>query len=200
MIKAVIFDYGGVVSSGGAGHGTSARLAQNLGIDQDLARSIVDDGWYGLVRGAYSVDQFWAAVEKNYSKSIAEVARNIWNTWEQMHPRPEMITFIRELKAKGYTIGLLSNVIPSTSQDIRDHGGYDLFNPCLLSYQLGYAKPDHEMYEKLLGSLPGIKPEEILFVDDQEKCMPPARALGIRPLVATDVQKIMEGINSLLDS
>jgi len=194
MIKAIVFDYGGVVSSGGLGMGLSKNLSQKLNISEDEATKILLEPWHSLVRGQVDEDSFWRQVENQYGQEISTVSKDVWATWDQMIPRSRILKLIRELKSKGYIVGLLSNVVHPTSHIIKIHGGYDLFSPCLLSNELGYAKPDPSIYQKLVEELPGVMPEEVLFIDDQEKCMPPARELGIKTIVATNEREIIDTV------
>ena len=52
----------------------------------------------------------------------------------------------------------------------------------LLSYEVGARKPDHEIYRAALSvaerAVPGIRPQEILFIDDLEKNVVGAREFG----------------------
>jgi len=197
VIKAVIFDYGGVVTSGGA-KGLSYSLAEKMGLDNDVAFGLIQSAWEKLVRGNISEAEFWQEVGQKNGRMIPDNLRHIWNSWEDMRPRPEIVELITSLKADHIVVGLLSNTLSITSKDIRAHGGYDWFDPCILSYQVGYAKPDAEIYKILLASLPSIQPDEILFVDDQARCMPPARQLGIRTLIATEPAEIIAGVRKAL--
>jgi epoxide hydrolase-like predicted phosphatase len=113
---------------------------------------------------------------------------------------PEMSILVGRLRKVGYRVGLLSNTIPNTAEEIRSHGGYDDFDFLILSCEVGYAKPDPEIYELAMQQLPGIKPEEVMFVDDIERMTAPATELGIHTIVATSPEQIMDDIESLLVS
>jgi putative hydrolase of the HAD superfamily len=198
MIKAVIFDYGGVVTDGGAGPEVIERLGENLNIGSEEALRLMRGPWDDFMRGAFDTDGFWQRIESAYGSGIPEESRDVWNTWEHMAPRPEMLALIKELKAGGLVVGLLSNVIPVTEQIIREQGGYELFQPCVLSCALGLKKPEREVYEELLRQLPDIEPEQILFVDDQERCLVPARAMGIQTLLAENTSQIVKDVEELV--
>jgi len=198
MIKAIVFDYGGVITSGGAGNELAVRLAQDLDISVDQASELTFGPWPEYIKGRIDEEEYWRRVETQYGHSIPSNKRMIWNTWGHMSPRDEMLDFVKQLKSQGYTVGLLSNVIPNTEKDIRAHGVYDLFQPCILSCQVGFAKPEPAIYQVLLQQLPGIEAEEIIFVDDQERCLKPARELGINCVMADKPGQITAGVNKLL--
>lgn len=199
MIKAVLFDYGGVISAGGAGNELTERLSYSLEINQEKAEEIFSAVWGGFVTGKITVTEIWAYVEEQLGRPVKLEDRNIWNTWdEHMRPLKEMLDFVRHLKSKGVVVGLLSNVIPITAEDIKVHGGYDSFDFTVLSCDVGYAKPDIEIYELAITKLPGINPAEIVFIDDQERCLVPARNLGMHTILAKNPHQIKEDLNKLL--
>jgi epoxide hydrolase-like predicted phosphatase len=191
MVKALFFDYGGVLADDSVGEKLSEHLASNLAIDSQAAWAMLGPLWHAYVRGKISEPDIWVSLGRQYGKPIPPSKRDIWATWQTMPYFPEMVDFVRELKGEGYPIGLLSTTVVTTAKDIRVHGGYDLFDPVILSFEVGYAKPDPEIYTIAMQHLPGIRPEEVIFLDDREKCLVPARALGMRTvLVESPAQAI----------
>ncbi|MCH9704245.1 MAG: alpha/beta fold hydrolase, partial [Chlamydiae bacterium] len=57
-------------------------------------------------------------------------------------------------------------------------GYYEGFDPLILSTEIGVRKPDPEAYRIMLKKL-GLKPHEVLFIDDRIENIAAARALGI---------------------
>ena len=198
MIKAVLFDYGGVISRGGGGHELTDRLGAVLGVSGDEAYQYLSPYWQLYDTGKIAEETIWTNIEQAIGRSIPLDQRAIWNTWEHMQPIPEMIALINELKQVPLRVGLLSNVIPNTKQEIRSHGGYKLFDFTVLSDEVGYAKPDITMYEIALEQLPGIAPEEVVFVDDQERLLAPALRLGMRTVLALNSAQIAQDLKAML--
>lgn len=196
----MVFDYGGVITSGGGGNELAERFASYSQIPLEQAKELVNKPWPRFIIGKISEQEYWHEIEDTYGKPIPAAHRLIWNTWEHMSPRPEIIEFIQKLKAQGYTVGLLSNVIPVTEKIIRKQKGYELFNPCILACNIGFAKPDLGIYEELLHQLPDLKPEEIIFVDDQQRCLDPAMALGLKTVLASNGLQIIKDVEALLES
>jgi epoxide hydrolase-like predicted phosphatase len=193
MIKALLFDYGGVIADDSSGEKLSENLAANLGIDNQTAWSMIGPLWYKFTRGKITEEEIWTHLEEQYGKPIPAPKRDIWNTWEKMPYFTEMVNFVTELKRDGYVIGMISTTVAPTAADIRAHGGYDLFDPLILSCEAGYAKPDPEIYAIALRQLPGVRPEEVIFLDNREMCLPPARALGMHTVrVDTPIEAIAE--------
>lgn len=201
VIKAFLFDYGGVMTAPEIGATSpSERLAQTLGIGTHDAWQLLRPGWNKLLRGQITEEALWANIEKLLGKPIKKSDRAIWNKWDQMKPLSEMIELLQRLKGRGYTIGLLSNVPMHTATDIRGHGGYDSFDFSVLSYEVGYAKPEIEIYQAALTKLSGMQPQEIVFVDDRKPLLEPAQKLGMHTILAKTPQQIADDIASLTRS
>lgn len=62
---------------------------------------------------------------------------------------------------------------------------FERFSACVLSYQLGLAKPDPEIYRVALARA-GVSPEDAAFFDDVPDFVNAAGALGIAGRVFTD--------------
>lgn len=201
MIKAFLFDYGGVVTEGGgAGNELAIRLAGNLGITTEKANDYLNiPEFVKFMKGEISEQDFWKGIENEFGKPIDEVKkRSIWNSWEIMKPLPEMEKIIATLHARKLTIGLLSNTIPTTEIDIRLHGGYDMFDFTVISCDVGYVKPDKAIYDIAMRHLPGVQSREVVFLDDQERCLVPARELGMQTIQVKSPHQAIEDIKQLI--
>ena len=57
----------------------------------------------------------------------------------------------------------------------------EIFDVVVVSYELGHAKPDREIYEATLSKL-GVVPQDALFVDDRGENIAAADELGLADL------------------
>jgi FMN phosphatase YigB (HAD superfamily) len=71
-----------------------------------------------------------------------------------------------------------------------------LFDAVVISDRVGLRKPGLEIYQ-LTASLIGLAPSECLFVDDTERNLPPARALGMGTLLFTGAAEDISEIERL---
>lgn len=200
MIKAFLFDWGGVMSAGGRydGHSLDIRLAKALHVTPAYAWQLIKPLRDLYSRGKLSTDELWASIEDTLKRSVPEKDRAIWETWETNGALPNMRALVADLKDQGYTAGLISNTVPDTAAAIRAHGGYDAFDVCILSYEVGFAKPDKEIYAIATQRLPYYRPEEIVFIDDQERFLLPAKQLGMQTLLAYSPEQVIADIHKLL--
>lgn len=106
-----------------------------------------------------------------------------------------LIEIVKKLKSQ-YKLVLFSNNSKEYCETYLFGTGLDkLFDDLILSYQVGFRKPAKEMY-KLLIQRVGVRPEEILFVDDEISKFKVAEELGIKTFQYKngETDKILEGL------
>ena len=108
-----------------------------------------------------------------------------------------MLSFVEELKGKGYNVYLLSNTIQPHVDFFRSKGLYDYFDKVFLSNEIGLRKPDVKIYEHVIKDL-GIKAEETLYVDDLEDNLTPAQKLGMGVILAQSPEQIISDVRKML--
>ena len=69
------------------------------------------------------------------------------------------------------------------------------FDPPILSFELGFMKPDHGYYLELIRRS-GVNGPEIFFTDDREDNMAAAASLGIRAFLFQDASKLTADLKS----
>lgn len=198
MIKAFLFDNGGVMTPGGAGNELAERLASNLGINEIEAWKLLKPVFGDYIKAKVTELELWRVVENHYGKPISVDKRDIWNKWDSMMVQPEMVELVNNLKKGGYIVGMLSNVIPNTEKEIRRNGGYDPFEFLVLSCKVGYAKPETEIYDIAMRHLEGIKPEEVVFLDDQAMCLESAEAMGMKTILVKSSDQAIRDVKKFL--
>jgi HAD superfamily hydrolase (TIGR01509 family) len=197
MIKAVLFDYDGVITIGAKDGVPAMRLASNLGISYDEAAKWIVSIWNDFSTGIMSDSEAWQKIEEHYGRPITLQQRDIWYTWDELRPLPKMLELVRNLKEKGYPVGVVSNVLPMTAQLIQKNGGYDEFDFLTLSYEAGARKPDIKIYEAAMENLKGISANEVLFLDDRKACTDAADNLGMNTIQVTNHDEAVNEVHAL---
>lgn len=118
-------------------------------------------------------------------------------------PHPKVRRLAKALREQGIKTGILSNTIFAVPWVLRLAGGYRGFEPIVLSSQEKVAKPDAKIYQIAI-ERSGVKPQEILFIDNRQENITAAKNLGIKVVLAkspvqiiTDVKKILLQENKL---
>jgi len=199
VIKSVVFDWGGVISPAGTPDEVGISLSQLVKADLDYVKDAFRLYAEDFKRGKLKEDDFWKLIQNKFNIQIEPAKRSIWTNVKFFQPSSKISNFVQELKSKKLDVSILSNTFPPTASDIKDKGWYDDFDSVVLSSDVGFAKPDIEIYELLLKTT-GYQPEETVFIDDQEKCLVPARNLGFQTVLAVDTDQIIDQVNKILQT
>lgn len=195
MIKAVLFDYGGVLSEGGGNHSLTEIISGLYGFEVGWDK--LADLHDRLRRGRITTREFFKELAAIHGSSkVVTVAE--WNAASEavFELSAPVIDLVDKLRQHGIKTGIISNVYPMSAERHRLLGNYDGFEPVVLSCEVGAVKPDPKIYEIARSEL-GVAPSEVLFVDDQEKCLPPAQVLGMRTILATSPAQIVADVTAL---
>lgn len=200
-IRAVMFDFGGVISSSPFEAFAHLETARELppGFIRAVNSTHPDDNaWARLERGEVDVETFgalWSAEARALGHEIdgrlvlEQLAGEI---------RPRMVEAIR-ICGMAYKTACLTNNFVSAEAILSDAVSdvYALFDAVLESRALGVRKPDPRFYELACEAL-GVRPEESVFLDDLGINLKPARALGMRTIKVVDPDEAIAELEGLL--
>jgi putative hydrolase of the HAD superfamily len=202
-IRAVLFDFGGVISSSPfeafAGYEHTNGLPP--GFLQSLnATNHHDNAWAKLERGEVDVAGFARLFEAEASAlghrvDALEVLSRVGGEL-----RPRMVETVR-LCSERYVTGLLTNNFlgdsAALSDRFREQSGevaavLAMFDAVIESSKVGVRKPEVRFFE-LACEVLEIEPPEAVFLDDLGVNLKPARALGMHTIkVVTEDQAIRD--------
>lgn len=199
MIKAVLFDYGGVLK---IGHPLSMDTPRIFNISQEEFGSlrekradIITLGEKGLISDNEVWERLSKVVGKPAPKNAVELATKAYK--DSFVFIKEMFELAKELRKKGIKTGILSNVYKFEADVVREKGGYKDFNPIILSCEVAMAKPDKDIYLFALNKL-GVLPQECIFIDDKEKNVLAAKELGIKAVLFQNPSQVKKDFFDLL--
>jgi putative hydrolase of the HAD superfamily len=175
-IKAVIFDWGGVVAPNKNG-GWVMQLSILLDIDFDTALQLWRECSPGLSTNQITEDDFWLLVRRKIGKAPPEQKSNIWKEGLASKPYPAIINLVRNLKERGIKTVVLSNTIEPMERIFDFNNMYSDFDLAVLSHREGVAKPKPSIYKIVLERL-GLKADECIFIDDVQNNLDSAKILG----------------------
>lgn len=197
MIRAVLFDFGGVLTQSGRKGFIAHTLADMYGVP---VADIQIDALHGdLRRGNIDSKAFFAELNRRYgSKRTITPKMFVEKVHATFVAAPGVYELAARLRKHGIRTGILSNVFAINARELREQGRYDGFDPVVLSCDEGYSKPDTEFYQIALKRLGDVRPEEVLFIDDQDKCLPPAQALGMHVIQAKTPEQTVAETETLI--
>ncbi len=101
-------------------------------------------------------------------------------------PRPVTLPTIRELKTRGYRIGLISDCSPETPEVWPETAFRNIFDITVFSCVVSLKKPDPRIYLYACEKL-GVKPEDCLYVGDgSSNELTGAAFVGMHPVMIKD--------------
>lgn len=196
MIKAALFDFGGVLTEGGTSGCVQRIFGSIYGIDPALIDKDVDL-MLRARQGTVSQQEFFDEMNRRHPEGD-RANREKYVAASDVFVRSEPVYNIAaRLRKNGIATGILSNINDITADELRARGFYDDFEPIILSYQEKLAKPDLRFYQIAVDRL-GINPREIVFIDDQEKCRQPAETIGMHFILAISPEQIVRDIEALI--
>jgi glucose-1-phosphatase len=177
-IKAVIFDWGGVVAPNNNG-GWVKQLALLLDIDFESALKLWREFSPGLSTGKITEEDFWKSIQNYTGKQPPKDKSKVWQDGLAYEPYPEIIYFVKYLEINNIRTVILSNTIEPMEHIVDLGKMYKDFDDVFLSHRLGIAKPDPRMFKHALNELQ-LRPEECVFIDDYDKNVEVAKGLGFK--------------------
>ncbi len=189
-IKAVLFDLGGVLTTGP--FEGFARYERAQGLPEGLIRKMNStnpdaNAWARFERGEVDVEGFCALFEEEGRALGHEVDARAVMAAMRGEPRPEMVEAVRFCRGRYKTAALTNNFVSNEAERRGDTLGLfgELFDVVIESSRVGVRKPDPRFYELACEAL-GVEPSESVFLDDLGINLKPARAMGMRTVKVRD--------------
>jgi len=199
MIKYIAFDLGGVLVENKESD-LERELSSILGIDSKVLRLASSDFKPLTTTGEMSLLEFYEGIlEKLHLDTTTP--QNLLETHLKIHEsvltsrNERVVDIVKKLKEKHHVISL-SNVEREIMESTRRNGLYDLFEENFISVEMGMKKPDFNIYRKMLLDL-GVKPSEVVFIDDKQENVDAGNYLGIISLRYENPDQLLGSLRQL---
>jgi epoxide hydrolase-like predicted phosphatase len=216
MIEAVIFDYGGVLST--TPFAGIAEYEQTMGYpEKSLAQllfgkgaspqgpteDLPDHDWHLLETGSLTLDEFHdRLVERSeaalgrpldlghYAEFLRELGVGVH--WMVVHR-------VRQLRAEGYRTAILTNNVKEWGRYWKSSIPMDLFDDVVDSCDVGLRKPDPAIYRLSCERL-GVAPEAAVFLDDTRRHVEGARQVGLHAVLVRNPWDALAELDAILEA
>ncbi len=186
-LRAVVTDFGGVMTTplidAFTGFQDHARLplpalgAAMGAIAARTGRHPLHELEVGAITEVAFLGEIAAQLEADLGREV-DLREFTEVLWRGMRPNDEVLAFLREARAGGLRLALLTNNVREWEHRWRSAWPIDeLFEVVVDSAFVGVRKPDVAIYEILLERL-GLPAEACLFLDDLEPNVAAAARLG----------------------
>ena len=179
MLKNIVFDLGGVVVAHNE-EGFREKLGKffDFGFGPDM--KCVPSFWCDYDLGLLTIDETAAEVAKFRDCDAATAKAHMLQAISLQEEVEPTVELIKELKAKGYKLYVLSNMSKEYIEYLRKLPVFEYFDYQAVSCEQHLGKPDHKFYEYLLSHC-NLVPSETIFIDDRKDNVEVAAELGIVP-------------------
>ncbi len=195
MIKAIIFDIGGVITFTDF-QALYANFANRIGISSDIVSQYHKDHWADLLLANITLEQFFQDMQEAGAKPGLDLPI-IWleEALKIRKVNTELLSFIDELR-KHYAVGVLSNLTSTRLVVDEALHLYDHFDFVVLSCKEHIKKPDPKFYEQAL-IYADAAASEVIFIDDNERNVAAAKNIGLNDITYTDNEQLRKDLANL---
>jgi putative hydrolase of the HAD superfamily len=208
MIKAVLWDFGGVITS--SPFEAFNRFEQTNGLPKDVIRQInstnpESNAWALLESSKISVEEF----DGKFAEEASSIGHSISGAdvlaLLSGELRPEMVNALNTIK-KTLRIGCITNNVrtgegPSMTRDpekaARMNEVMALFDVVIESSKVGLRKPDPAIYQLACREM-NIDPTEAVFLDDLGINLKPAKQLGMITIKVLNAEQALTELEAHL--
>ena len=186
MIRNIVFDMGNVMIY--FNKNIFLDRAGVTGEDRTQLERIVFDSleWARLDRGSLKEEEALSIMCARLPERLHAAARYFVCGWDKpLRPVRGMAELVRELKAAGYGIYLLSNAASRQHDYWPDIPGSECFDGTLISADELLTKPEREIFELFFERF-SLTPDECVFIDDNTMNAEGAYRCGMHPIVFHD--------------
>ncbi|MCW3041036.1 MAG: HAD-superfamily hydrolase, subfamily variant 3 [Solirubrobacterales bacterium] len=206
-ITTIICDYGGVLTSPLAGAFAQVHARHGLpeaALGAAMAKAGAQRGQDLLAElecGRIAEAEFMALLGAQLSADLGreiDLSRFTEHYFAGLEANPEMLDELRELRAAGYRMGLLTNNVVEWEPHWRAMIPVDeLFDDVVDSAFVGLRKPDPAIYRLSCERL-GVHPAECVLIDDFLVNCQAAEALGMAAVRFVDTAGAIAELRRLL--
>jgi putative hydrolase of the HAD superfamily len=193
MIEAIIWDFGGVLTS--SPFEAFARFETERGLPADIIRRTnaanhLENAWAKFERAEVDIETFDSLFAAESLALGAEVRGRDVLPLIAGDLRPEMVEALRRTKSQ-FKTGCITNNLPANA--IGSASGrtlyvaevISLFDHIIESAKIGLRKPDPRIYRMMVDAL-AVDPTACVYLDDLGVNLKPAHEMGMTTIKVTD--------------
>jgi len=197
-VKAFIFDFGNVIIDIDFDL-THGKFRNYFGKQYDtIINRLKESKFFEKVEsGVYTAEKMTEVINAHGGSMTVNQVKESWNALLLNIPAERLL--LLEQLSKKYPIYMLSNtnlvhideIFTNLEKEYGCNPILNCFDRLYLSYEIGYIKPQKEIYEYLLNDA-NLNPKECLFFDDLQENLNGAASFGIQTQLITKDYGIMD--------
>ena len=181
MIKAIVFDLGGVLFNEGKSV-ASEKLAKKYNYDKEVIFKILTSPESkDLRKGLISDKEFWDWTRNNLPEGYdAYLIKKEW--YEGYLLDNDIFNLIKRLKGKYKLVAFSGNIKSRVEFLDKKYDFRKYFDIEIYSFDYHLNKPDKRFIEVMVKKT-NLKPEEIVYIDDSEEYVLLAKKMDLNALI-----------------
>lgn len=196
-IKAVFFDFGGVIMRTEY-QSPRQQLAERFNMEYEEIDRLVfnSESARRASLGEITEEQHWLGIMKRFKLPASEVRAFSDSFFGGDVIDRALVEFIRSLKGKFHT-GLISNAWDGMRDFLTREKILDAFETIIISAEVGMMKPDAGIFELAL-SRAEVNAGESVFVDDLAQNIEACERAGMKGVLFRDPGEALKQLNQFL--
>jgi putative hydrolase of the HAD superfamily len=180
MIKAVLFDYDGVLTLDKSGSYSICKyISQNADVDYELFSTEYKKYNDDLLIGKVTHEQIWNQLCKNVNKNIS--IKYLFDSYRNTPMNLKMIELVKRVKKNNKTGLITDNKQDRIDAAKSDYKLEQLFDVITVSAEIGSQKSKESIFNKTVTPL-GVKYDECVFIDNQESNLVIPNKIGMKTI------------------
>ena len=189
MIKAIFFDWGGVLTEGTHKSGIIKLLKErfDITIDSHVQGKLMDK----MDQNKLTFENYVKEINLLFNKNLSiEELLNIYK--DAIHHNKEMVEYIKKIKIN-YKVFILSNNNSTIKSILENYHKelLNLFEKIYFSDELNMFKPNKDIFEYVIKDN-NLKAQECIFIDDRQKNIDGANSIGMKGILFTDIEQLKQ--------
>lgn len=184
MIKAILFDYDGVLTTDKTGSTTTTRyLSQATGIELSIVKAAFSSHNKDLTLGKITHSDIWHELCRALGQELS--ISLLYKAFESTPVNEGMFSLARRLKT-GHVVGIITDNKKDRIDHLKQYQRLESwFSPIVVSAEVGVDKESTEIFVYAL-KCAGVSAEESIFIDNNKANLVAASALGINTIFHDD--------------
>jgi len=198
MIKALVFDFGNVVVTNDWNYicpEKDKEFTRYFGVTMQEFKKGWDVAWPLIRIGKITEDEFWKLfLEESGVKNIdISHAKELWRKYQSQIPG--MIDLIIRLRNRYPLLGCTDNGKEWVEYYKTTYHLDIYFDAIVCSADVGDHKPHPKIYREVIKKT-GVKPDEILFIDDNDSPLEGAKNSGMQTLKFNNASQLEKDLKT----
>lgn len=199
-IRAVVFDIGGVLETT-PDTGMTKKWEQRLHLQPGELDERIAGVWRDGALGKCSEEFVQQSLSKTFGMDRAQVDAFMDDLWEEYLGtlNAPLATYFSSLRPRYQTALLSNSFVGARNREMERYHFDEMTDLIIYSHEIGIAKPERRIFELTCERL-GVRPAEMIFLDDAKRHIIAARECGIHAILFQDTVQAIADIEACLQT